>query len=217
MIYNTPYQGEILNSLWDTDGVGGSSFVGFGGELGYYLILGYLVAGGKYKMISPTNIDSNYSQGQDNPALFARTSTSASSIGFYFDALYPVIQNRSMIVNVGGGLDIDMNSVTVISEQLNDDAPDEVNPILNLDSSAMFISLRLRAEFNYKIIDNLFVNAAGVGLIGVTGTPSVTVDVPDPNVSSLNPEVDPQEDAVLALNHTAGFGVEIIIGISYYL
>ena len=47
----------------------------------------------------------------------------------------------------------------------------------------MFISLRLRAEFNYKIIDNLFVNAAVVLVIGVTGTPSVTVDVPDPQSS----------------------------------
>ena len=52
MVYNTPYDGETVETLWTNDGAG-TSFVGFGGEVGYYLMVAYLAVGGKYKMISP--------------------------------------------------------------------------------------------------------------------------------------------------------------------
>ena len=33
MVYNTPYDGETVETLWTNDGAGGTSFVGFGGEV----------------------------------------------------------------------------------------------------------------------------------------------------------------------------------------
>ena len=32
MVYNTPYDGETVETLWTNDGAGGTSFVGFGGR-----------------------------------------------------------------------------------------------------------------------------------------------------------------------------------------
>jgi hypothetical protein len=169
-------------------------------------------------MISPANITSNYYlNGQENPDTYALTSTSASSIGFYFDGLYPVIQSKKMIVNVGGGLDIDMSSVNVISDQLSDTNPDELNPLYTIDSSGMIISLRVRAELNYMIIKNLYVNGGGVLLVGLAGTPTATIEALDPNISLLDTSITAEEDASIALNHTSSFGLEIVFGVSYYL
>ena len=102
MVYNTPYDGETVETLWTNDGAGGTSFAWvLSREVGYYLMVAYLAVGGKYKMISPANVDSNYG---DNGDLYTRTTTSPTSMGFYFDGLYPVISNKSMIVNVGAGV-----------------------------------------------------------------------------------------------------------------
>ena len=214
MVYNTPYSGDTVDTMWTDQGTGGQSFIGFGGEVGYFLKMVYLAGGVKYKLISDQAIDSNYG---DNEAEFAQTITGASSLGFYFDALYPVLSKGKIEVNVGGGLDIDMSSVTVTSTQLSDDDPSIAEPLYTIDSSGMIISLRIRAEGNYEIMKNLSLSAGGVLLVGVTGAPTASVVADDPNVDQLSADITPEEDAQIALNHTAGFGAEIVLGVLYRL
>ena len=67
------------------------------------------------------------------------------------------------------------------------------------------------------IIKNLYVNGAGILLVGLAGTPTASVEATDPNISSLDSSITAEEDASIALNHTSSFGVEVVFGVSYYL
>ena len=214
MLYQTPFSGEKVDTLWANKGSGGTSYVGFSGEVGYFLAIAYLAAGFKYKMIVPSEINSDY--GDDN-ANYAVTRTSASSMGFYFDALYPVYSTKMLDLHLGAGLDIDMSSVQVLSNQRSDNDSSLDLFLYQIDSSGMIISARLRGDLSYRVMKNINLTAGAVALIGIMGSPSASVEHDDPQSSSLNEAYTVEEDATLALAHKSAIGVELTLGVSYHL
>ena len=208
--YTAPEVENAAKTLWSTNGSGNQSFLGFGGQIAIPIKKISINPGFRYRIFSPSPIQSDYKLKQDNP--YVETTTSASEIGLFADVqLLRKSLGKKLALNGGAGLDIAMSSVTMSAKLKNDVDKSKEKDLATAKSSLNVISLRLGGGLDF-LLGGGFGLTSGVTLfvplLSTGGTPSGNfADQEGRGVA------DPGADIKEQLGHKkSSFGAEINIG-----
>lgn len=197
---------------WDEGEASSGSGIFVGSEFEY--IPFNIAAGFRYFVSqSGAKLEMDYIIKKDNTkdSPYAFLETTASSLGFWFDYLYP-ISFGSMSFNVGAGLDIDMSTLTTNVTLLEPTDANASTQLIKQESSLTAIGLRIPVRLDIALSSfKLFVS--GVAVIGVSGEAAVSgADTEDANSKDAATYA---KDFITAQNHTPGTGLMGALGMSY--
>ena len=208
--YAAPEVETGAKTLWSTNGSGNRSLFGFGGQIALPIKKISINPGFRYRIFSPSPIQSDYKLKQENP--YVETTVSASEIGLFADVqLLRKSLGKKLAINGGAGLDIAISSVTMSSKLKNDVDKSKEKDLASAKSSLNVISLRLGGSLDANLVGRFGLTSGVtlfVPLLSTGGTPSGTF-ADDEAKGVANPGADIKEQ----LGHKkSSFGAEINLG-----
>lgn len=142
---------EVNNgNRWKKKESRGSAVVGGGLELSFYgIATGFrMTPSCKIDLGCKSSYDTDYSFEQPNQ--YARSEQEGSSLGFWVDYHYYFRDNKSSSLLLAAGIDADLSTVELASNQLDDNDAGVQNKIVSATSTATIISLRVTPLYTLK-------------------------------------------------------------------
>lgn len=218
--YNTVTYSASSNAdtNWESKETRSSAIFGFGLEVEYLFGSSSGIAFGvKYRPYCKLDFtcvsisDTDYSA--ENGSLYVQSEQSAESIGVYLDYVYMIKLSKGSSLNLGGGLDFDMSSVSLSSKQLDDNS-DANNPVASASSSLSVISLRINPSY-VVFFDPIGITIGLPILIPLTTTgASFSGEVTDESAAAR--VTDPVADLEASIDHKNGsVGLDLVLGIFF--
>lgn len=139
------------STLWSKDSAVASAAVQLAGEVAIPVGKFAVVPGVRYRLFTPSSIDSDYEKGMLNP--YITTEQKASSFGFYTDFQYLRFNPASFLaVNLLAGIDIDMTTVTLTATSKDERPTGVTAEAASATSKLSVASLRLGANTDIMMI-----------------------------------------------------------------
>ncbi|MEZ4742176.1 MAG: hypothetical protein R3B45_06995 [Bdellovibrionota bacterium] len=223
IIYDGPESSQgaagSVTTLWSPKGSSNSAIFSLGMEVD--LVKYGAAVGGRYRLYKAVQAEANFTK--DNDAQYVQETLEGSALGFYLDYYFIKPAGFMSGLRLGAGLDIDMSTVKLTVNQLEDEL-DTNNELYNATSTLTVISLRVPVGYHLAFGAMGLDLGANILLPVVGDSPTLSLDTQDPNTDQYAGEDDSaktaatQDDISKSLAHSkSSFAIEVIVGLSYSL